>query len=159
MDIDGVWRGRYSYGSGYPSTKEDVPFELELRKTGPIQLGGVVRDDPRFGMPEEGRIQGWTLLGWLFFVKRMPVSYFTAPDGFTQRLSDLIFRQNGVSPVREIPHVIYYSGRYRATDRSFTGTWRIRASRIQVDCGVAVVVVTTAGTAGTWNMQRSEPSS
>lgn len=30
MNISGAWRGRYSYGSAYPSAKQDVPFELEL---------------------------------------------------------------------------------------------------------------------------------
>ena len=130
--VTGTWRGTYSFEpSEAAPQREPVPFTLELKQGWLGHFTGSVTDDATRGMPGTGVIDGYFSYPRIEFTKRMPVCYFTTPDGRHITLREFLIEQ-GETCERDVPHMpIFYQGEFSAPHHA-QGTWIIRATPISL---------------------------
>jgi len=153
----GPWRGTYSYDD--PELRQQAPvgvgFELHLTQTRWQRFWGRftghVMDDLRLGVPGAGSIRGRCSGRRVNFTKLLPECYVTDVDGLISLREFLAAR--GYTLQRHVEHPpIYYDGTV-AEDGTIAGSWRIKASTLQLDSHGSKLPC--PGTTGTFQMRRA----
>ena len=154
--LNGTWHGVYNYDPLEIIPKlPSVGFTMVLKQHWFGIFSGTVEDNPPFGIPGTGSINGDFSYPLIRFTKRMPVSYVLQPDG--QRIT---LRENIIALGHQCEHElpgpdILYHGKFTEPNRA-EGTWVINPKIMRLP-GSKTKGIKIQQLTGTWNIAFEGP--
>jgi hypothetical protein len=156
MNVSGTWTGEYIFEEG-ASDKEAqgvagqvVGFEMDLQQ-GWLGITGTVKDDPRTGFAEEGKIKGKLKGDWLEFRRLMPVTRMLHEHGRITLERWAERRKVVMDTERPMPPILF-QGRISADGQSVEGEWKLESYILEVPGSYLKQLVPAIG--GSWRARR-----
>ena len=137
MNVSGTWSGDYIFEEGACDKEAQsvvghaIHFEMTLQQGWLGMLSGKVKDDPRTGYPEEGKIKGKLKGEWIEFRRLMPVLRLMNETGRIT-LERWAERRKVVMDIERPSPPLLFQGKITDDGKTIEGTWRLDGFTIEV---------------------------